>query len=116
VVGNLEVGIELDPNLTYPIVINATLIQPTKPLVESLSTISAVLISFIALVFGLYNFWWSNMLRGKIIVSDPLIYEIILDYAKISENGTIFNPRAKKRVEPEEDQGLRFKVPLIFFK
>ena len=56
---------------------NATLQQSS---IQTYSTISTVVISLFAVFLSLFNFWWSNYRKGKIIVSNPLIYAICVGF------------------------------------
>jgi len=62
--------------------------------IQKYSTISTVIISLFAIIFSLFNFWWSDYRTGKIMVSNPLIYAMSLGYSK-----------------PES---LRLEIPLVF--
>jgi len=70
------------------------ILQPSK--IQIISSLAAVLISVLALVFTFFNFYWSNWRKGKIIVTDPLVYAISL---------------GEHEARPEH---IYIKVPLIF--
>lgn len=57
-----------------------TTIQPSW--IQSFSSIGTVIISLLALVFGLFNFWYGNWRKGKIIVGDPVSYAMVFGPGK----------------------------------
>jgi len=50
--------------------------------IQSISAIATVVISLLALGFGLFNFWYGNWRKGKLIVSDPLSYALVFETDK----------------------------------
>jgi len=82
-------GVKMDVSIILP------WIAPLQPSwIQSASTIATVIISLLASGFGLFNFWYGNWRRGKIIVSNPISYALVLenDNPKNEDKLTMFIP------------------------
>jgi len=53
--------------------------------------LGTIFISLLALAFGLYNFWWGNWRKGKLITSDPLIYSLTAHEYNLENSKEVFS-------------------------